>query len=121
MNKTENEGSREEVAQRLIEKIRTTKNTKTLIKLSAQFSKLMPKPVGRPKNPTLTGSMLDNLSEGERLRHRLVVQIENECKSRGGWSALTRVDKDALLADATKSLSAEERVAIEALNTETVV
>jgi hypothetical protein len=58
--------------------------------------------------------------DGNQLANRLVVQIEGKCRARGGWNALTRAEKDALLAEAKKNLTAEERAAIEALNTEEV-
>jgi hypothetical protein len=53
--------------------------------------------------------------DGAQLRHRLVLGIEAKCKGRGGWSSLKREGKDALLAEAPKTFSSEERAAIEAL------
>ncbi len=110
MSKTDNEGSREEVAQRLMERIRTTKNTKLLIKLSAQLNKMIPKNVGRPiNNPSQ--SALDRLP----LRDRIVVMVENKCKGQqGGWSALQPAEKEALLVEVKKTLTAEELTALEA-------
>jgi hypothetical protein len=64
------------------------------------------------------GSVYDEMSDGELFTHHLVVQIEAKCRNRGGWGALTRPEKDALLAEATETLSTEERAAIEMLDTE---
>ncbi len=114
--------NRREVAKRLTQEISVTTDTDTLIRLTRQLAKVLPKQrrtrklVERPKP-------IDGLKmpDGRKTLNRLVLQIEEKCKGRGGWLALKRVEKDALLAEAKATLSAEERAAIEALGTTKIV
>jgi hypothetical protein len=116
--------NRTEVVKRLTQEIEVTTDPKTLIELSRQLVKLLPKPKqvrGRPRKVAEEPKKNLPLPDGKQVLNRLVLKVEAKCKVRGGWSALMRADKDTLLAEATKSLSAEECEALEALNTEKVV
>jgi hypothetical protein len=121
--------NKREAAKKLMEQIEATDDPKLLVKLTSALARVSPKPKRRkpdePQRPrktanpildAVTGSMLDNLPDGERVLHHLVLQIEAKCRGRGGWNALTRAEKDAHLAEGTKTLSEQERAAIEALN-----
>ena len=103
---------RTQMIKSLKEAMEKTKDPEMLLKLSQQAEKLMPKPgkETRGRKPT----SVDSLPDGKRITHHLVMMIEAKCKGRGGWLKLSRPEKDALLAEAKKSLSKEECAAIEA-------
>ena len=99
------------------------------LEYAKQIAKLLPRPrqARRPRKPEVdptrknvsiidrvTGSAVDDLSDGERIAHHLVVLIENQCRARGGWKGLTRADKDILLEAAKATLSERDRATLEA-------
>ena len=99
-----------EVLKRFKEEIKKTTDPETLLKLTAEYTKLRKQK--RARKPTVASTTQP--TDGARLTHHLVVQIEAKCKGRGGWLKLSRAEKDALLAEAKATLSAEERAAVEA-------
>jgi hypothetical protein len=124
----------DKVIKSLEEQIAATKDPKIKADLTRQLTKLATyKPTARYLKrddkvtssrssilDKITGTMVDDLPDGERVMHHLVLHIEAQCKGRGGWNALTRAEKDVLLAEATKTLSERDRAAYEALGTEGV-
>ena len=109
--------NRREVAKRLTQEIAVTTDTKTLLELSKQLTKVLPKR-RRTRKPLEEPKKTLAIPDGNQVLNRVVVEIESKCKGRGGWSALTRADKDTLLAEVKNSLSVEECAALEALDTE---
>jgi len=82
--------NRREVAKRLTQEIGVTTDPKTLIELSKQLAKVLPKrrrvSEQKQQKSLRTGSMLDNLSEEERLTHNIVIRAEEiirEAKRQG--------------------------------------
>lgn len=107
--------NRREVAKRLTREIAVTTDPETLIRLTTQLAKMLPKrAMGRPRKPA--GEAKQNLPapDGKEVLLRLVLQIESKIKARGGWSALARPEQEALLTEAKNSISAAERAALEA-------
>ena len=83
--------NRTQVARRLTEEINQTTDPQTLIELTKQLAKVLPKRRGVKKSNSAsqrpsTGSMVDNMPEDERLTHDIVVRAEKiirEAKQQG--------------------------------------
>jgi hypothetical protein len=117
---------RKEVLKRLQQELDATTDTKEIIRISNAIAKLTPTPKqrrtrkasGAPKTVSRftepTGTTVDQLSEGARIVHHLVLLAEQKCKGRDGWLALTRAEKDTILAEVRATLSDGERKVLEA-------
>ncbi len=130
-NKDMSKSHRKEIAKRLKQEIDACTDPETLIRLTTQYAKVLPKqrrtrklvektPITQPDRLSKrrdTGTEVDRLADAEWLLHDTVLQIEAKCRARGGWLKLTRAEKDTIKAEVIGKLTAEERAAIEALGT----
>lgn len=125
--------NRREIAKRLKEEIDKATDPQTVIELSRQYAKMQPKkrrqrkPVEVKKNAPIkqtgllskradTGSAVDDLSNRDWLIHAMVIEFETKEREhiiRTGRQ-LTQAEKDALWAEVSGLLSAED---VEVLNT----
>ena len=120
--------ARSEAVRKLRELIAVTTDPKLLIDLTRQLNNLLPTAKQAKRRPRkveaappsskkssildrVTGSAVDNLSDGKKVVHYLVVELEKSRKKSGSaeWNAA----KQELIA----SLSERERAALEALDT----
>lgn len=119
--------NRNEVAKRLTQEIKTTKDPQTLIELTKQLAKVLPKrksvakPTPGPKSTYVpNGSAMGSLPLGEQTLNRVVMALEDasrKCRLEQGrdW---TEVEKYVVLQQTFTAFSDNERAAYFALDTE---
>ncbi len=122
---------RREVAKRLKQEIDATTDPQRIIELSNALAKFTPRPrqarrgprkVEATKSPskvsiidTITGSALDELSDGKKMLFWLVKQIEKMRKEKK-----TKAEQDALIQELYAGLSERDRAALDALDTKSL-
>ena len=125
--------NRTEVIRILRQQMEAATDPQTKVDLAKQLAKLLPKPrqARRPRKPAVatsappsnkkvsildrvTGSAVDNLSDGGKVLNYIVVEIEKRQRERK--QTFTEAERDALREELMASLSARERAAPETQN-----
>jgi len=118
----------ERVAKKLLASMKATDDPKLIARLSVQYNRLHPnplgrprhappppKPVGRPRSAPKTGTHLDNLPEQEQMVAKLVIRAETFAKEiRNTTTGLSDGEiRQSAIAKVLEQLTPEERLTIE--------